>query len=509
MNALATALGKALQRLLPTESRLRFNSRHEPEAVAHRMTAGELHDILREAEGGDTRRLFALYRDVILQHGHCQSEFSKRKLAVLGNAQTFQPYDKNDPADVQAMDLVEAIWNDTPGKREALTHLLDSSLYPVAVLEKRFRPARRPGLRYEVEALTPVPHHLLDFSAGRLRIRDVDPDGLPLESFYEPSPATHIVHRGHLLTSIPDNWGGPMRAVLFWWLFATMDREWWARFLERYGAPFIAARYPEGNDAARRALEQALSTATRLFGLAMPEGASVDLVAAAASSHGDAFQAFAEFANAEISKIIVGQTMTAEAKSQGIGGSQAQVHDRVRSDVRDFDSAALGESLRDQLFAQLIAVNGLTGRAPTISWGEVAGQEAQLTSALLQAVTAAGLEISDDGISTISQKFGLPLQRRTGPPPGVLSAFTPDSAGRNAAIDAIAAAGAPGLARAFRDDFADLSRIIRESRSPAELESQLAALCAGYSPRPTLLIQALTHPASFPTFRAIPKGRWP
>src|ERR1700678_2028828 len=48
----------------------------------------------------------------------------------------------------------------------------------------------------------------------------------------------HVVHRGHDLTEFRDNWGGPGRSLLFWWLFRQLGRSWFAKGMENYGPPW-------------------------------------------------------------------------------------------------------------------------------------------------------------------------------------------------------------------------------------------------------------------------------
>ena len=59
--------------------------------AANLMTVDKLHAILREAEIGSVDRLFALYRDILSNHSHLQTEFNTRKLAVLGDPISFAP----------------------------------------------------------------------------------------------------------------------------------------------------------------------------------------------------------------------------------------------------------------------------------------------------------------------------------------------------------------------------------------------------------------------------------
>lgn len=450
------------EKYLPSRTRVVMDTRQDLPYQAATLDVDALHGILEEAWGGNTQRLFAVYRDLVLGNAHGQSEFNTRKLAVVGEHPTFQPYDKTDAAAVRASAVVASIWDAYPGGREAVTHLLDSALWPVSLVEKTFKASTRPGLRFEIAALRPVPYHLLDYTAGRLRIRDVSPEGMPLGTFHEPDPCRYIVHRGHLMTSIPDNFGGPMRAALFWWLFATMDRDWWIRFLERFGAPFIVGKYDDADDGARALLRNAFSAASRLFGLVVSRATEVEVHSVSATQHGDAFERFHDTAKKELSKLILGQTMTSEAQAQGLGGSQAQVHDGVRGDIRKFDALVLGETLKHQLFGQLLEMNGLGQvMAPNVSWGSDPADAKALAETIAR-LHEAGIRPTADALEDISLDLGFPVERFEAAPSALaLDAFAA-RAGLSLtgaeAVDMLAQDAARGIAaanrRAIRDALA-------------------------------------------------------
>lgn len=489
---IANKLRAALGEMVPTRPAAAIDTRQEPPALANQMDAGRLMSILAAAEGGYTRDLFALYRDVIVADSHLQSELGKRKLAVLGDALSFAPFDKTAAADVQtAAEVSEAI-RGVKGWTRACGALLDATLYPVAVIEKVFRPD---GRRYEIAALSPVPHHLLDYMTGRMRIHDVDPaTGVVLPTSHEPDPRRYIVHRGHLLTT-PDNWGGPMRSILFWWLLSAMNREWWARFLERYGSPFLVGQYPD--EEGRSVLERAFSMATRLGGLAVSEGTSVEIKQAAASDSGQAYEKFISLCQREKSKLILGQTLSSEAQPTGLGEGTSSLQAEVRQDIRKFDAASLAETLRDQLIAQYVAINNLPGRPPKLIWGADTQDEVDSAIALLGSLDKAGLEISDAGLAALTERVGLDLRRKAGGP--ALPFHTP-AAGRplplsapGAADDPLAREGAASLAQAFRGSLAPVRRIILDSRSPEECEQRIREFYADWRPErvATLVGEAL------------------
>ncbi len=491
-----TLLDILLRRKPVSRARI-LGSRHEPPAISQDMDAGRVHDILRAAEAGQMDDFFSLARDIVSGHGHSLTEFGKRKLAVLAETETISPVDDSQ-ADQQriAVEIGNHL-ESLPSFFDSMVHLLDSTIYPVSVVEKVFVPSHRPGWRFELADLIPVPYRLLDFSTGTLRIRDVGPDGECLGTTHAPDPLQYIVHRGHLLVSVPDTWGGPLRAIVFWWLFAVMDRDWWARFLERFGSPFLEGTYNKDDDDSRALLERAFSAATRLFGIAVPEDASVKIHQANASGGGDAFEKFHGTANREISKIILGQTLSAEGQNLGLGGGQAGVQADVRDDIRRFDARRLAQTVRTQLLAQLCRFNGWAIPTPRIAWGGDDISDLEITGDLLYALRAAGLEVTDDGIDQLSKRMALPLRRAAAPAPaspgfGRFSALASPSPGQGtaarsqaarAAIDATAAQTAPALAEALALTLSPLAAIVDQSTSLADLEARLRDALPGLDHR--------------------------
>lgn len=474
------------QSLIPVRTITRYDSRNEPSALAQTLDVDRVHQILRNAEAGDTSDLFALYRDVLLSDSHLQAEFTKRKLAVLGDPLSFQALDKSNPDDATNAAFIADQVSGCADWIMACSHLLDSCLWPVAVLEKVYRPSALPGQRYELARLVPVPDQLLDYTTGKLRLRDTDPaTGMIAGTFHDPDPTRYIVHRGHLLT-IADNWGGPMRSIIFWWLLSTMDRDWWARFLERYGSPFMVGRYDQADDASRSVLERAFGLAVKLGGLVVSKQTEVELKQAASSDSADAYEKFHTIANREKSKVIVGQTLSAEAQSTGLGSGVSRGQENVRQDIRQFDAVLLGTTLRSQLFDQLLRINGRRGRSPKPIWGAESYDNAKIIGEILSNMATAGIEPTDDALPVLSERLGFAIRRRAALPSfgqspfGVALAADPRSTEITRALDAIARNGSADLARAFRGHLAPIRQMILSARSPDELRAMLATAYADW-----------------------------
>ena len=302
-NTLSIAVPKWLEWLIPRRAQKAFYDYRssEPQFVANMLNVDRLRQIIASAETGNVRDLFGLYRDVLLVDPHVQTEFNKRKIAVLGDTLSIQPWDKTNQDDVAAADFIKEQLSDFSGFTLACGHALDGTLYPLALLEKVFKPSTTPGIRYDLGQLNIVPANDIDFTTGFLQLRGLDPKTGAMTGDLEDADANrYIIHRGHLL-STADYWGGPMRSILFWWLLRSMSRDWWARFLERFGAPFLLGKYDSADDQSRLIMSQAFNAATKIFGLVVTKDTEVELMQAAASQTGEAFEKFQEKCNDEIS----------------------------------------------------------------------------------------------------------------------------------------------------------------------------------------------------------------
>ena len=427
--------------------------------------------ILRGARYGAIAPLFALYRDIILFDSHMQSEFHKRKLAVLADTFRILPYDKTLAADKTAATFIEKSVFGLSGWRIACAHLLDATLWPVAVCEKVFKPTD--GGRFQLSELVAVPSYLLDWKAGHIVIRDTDSIGKVLDTWHDPDPERYIVHRGHLLGT-PDNYGGPLRSLVFWWLASTQNRDWWLRFLERHGFPFLVGHYDSSSDTDRQIILAALKLSRKTYGIAISQSSTMELMEASKSSP-DAFAAFQDVAQREKSKLILGQTLSSQADFTGMGSGTATLQGDVRNDIRRFDAVMLSEVLRDQLFVQTLSLAKLPGNTPTMVWGTLAPDALKAKADLLSVLAQAGLELDDSGVESISEEVGMSLRRRAPVQPvtpSLYSAHVPDASQKYAT----------DLALLLRSFPSDVARVIRESPSQAACLTQLSSLYAARQP---------------------------
>jgi phage gp29-like protein len=495
-------LQKFLGWLVPQQTMTIHRLEGVPIAIGHEMSADRIHQILRASENGQSDEYLALIRDIVTGDSSILTAFNQRKTRLLS-----KPWKISSKltADVDAdrnNRFCTAQVEGCEGLFVSLCHLLDASFWPVAVVEKTFALSTDPGVRFRLAKLTPVPHHLLDFRQGILRIKETGPDGYPTGQLLDADPQRYIIHRGHLLQSLPDCWGGPARAAVFWWFIAASARGWWTQGVERNGVPFLVGKYDSANPADRLSLLDAFRASARTFGLALSRETEVEVFKDMASGDAATQRQLLEFAQEQITRLIAGQTMTSKAAAVGIGGGQqADVQDSVLTDLAQFDAVLLGATLDEQLLRPLLRLNSLDGPVPAISW-QVASEDAQEIARVLETLAKAGIRLRPEALASLSEAVGYPVA--LDPTGGTGAQGAPNAGTVQRLLAALSAPTDPDpgtlsgphaagpLSRAFRGTLAPVRRLIETSTGPDDLTSKLAAF---YADLPVTRLAALTAEA--------------
>lgn len=132
---------------------------------------------------------------------------------------------------------------------------------------------------------------------------------------------------------------------LYWpTLFKRNGVRFWNVFLDKFGTPTAKGTYRRGTPKADiDKLLQALQAMATDSGIAVPEGVTIELLAAAKSGTAD-FEKLCRYMDEAIAKIVLGQTMTTQ---DGSSRSQAEVHEGVRDEIVATDSDMLSDSFNN------------------------------------------------------------------------------------------------------------------------------------------------------------------
>lgn len=160
--------------------------------------------------------------------------------------------------------------------------------------------------------------------------------------------------------------GEALLSRLYWpWYFRQNGWKFWAKFLERFGAPLLVGK---SNDT--QAMVNALLMAHSQSVIGIDRNDSVETIGTGSnSSSSAAFEGFETALIRRIQKLILGQTLTSGTDG-GKGGNRAlgQVHDSVRQDKR-FSDIKLITSTIQRIIDALCILNKLPKHTITFSDG--------------------------------------------------------------------------------------------------------------------------------------------
>lgn len=312
--------------------------------------------ILRKSRSGEGVKL---YRDCE-QDARVSALLDIRKAGVLQNRWSVVP-GGDSAADKRAADLCRR-WLDETDAYQMFRALLDSTLYGYAISELLWDSdglGEGWWLPREVRNKQPERFAFTENFELRLLTRRDSYDGEPT------LPGKFIVCRRDPKM---DNPHGVSLGTTLWWLcwFRRHGAAFWARYADRYGAPWTVAKYPQGaNQGDRNKVLSMLRSLRRDTGVAIPEGYALELLAEKGSGT-DLHERWMRWLNEEVTVRILGSTLT--TSTSGASGSRAagEVHERVSAAVIFDDAQRLEETISRQAFRWITELNIAGAKPPRL-----------------------------------------------------------------------------------------------------------------------------------------------
>ena len=146
--------------------------------------------------------------------------------------------------------------------------------------------------------------------------------------------------------------------------------KFWVIFTEKYGIPHLIGKHPRGaseeeTDRLAGLLEQMVQDAIAVI----PDDSSVEIQEANKSSSAEIFEKLMDKMNAEISKAILGQTLTTEIGSTG-SYAASNTHFAVRQDIIDADKKMVEKTI-NKLIQWIYEINFSNKDIPVFEMFEV------------------------------------------------------------------------------------------------------------------------------------------
>ncbi|WP_338665003.1 DUF935 family protein [Pararoseomonas sp. SCSIO 73927] len=379
-------------------------------------------DILARRGGQDGLKI---YQD-LARDGHAGSVLRKRRAAVIAREWTVEA-GGTQPDDLLAAELVRVALRRFGFDRLCLG-LLAAVLNGYAVAEVMWEAADlvvdpRPEDEREGKpspSATPwiVPASVKVRNARRFRfglqgeLRMLTWDE-PLHGI--PLPDRKFIVARYWAEENEDPYGRGLGHDLFWPVYFKRNGvALWHKALERFGQPFPYAEYPTGTPRnERQELLAALADLGQSGGLVVPQGSLVKLLETKMTGPDGGHAALVSVMDAEISKIVLGETLTTEAGDKG-ARSLGEVHDDVRQELADGDADLLSAELKSQVVRWIVELN-LPGAAVPDIWRRAPEQvDLKAQSDLDKALFDMGFEPTD---AHVSETYGDHYQRKAAPEP--------------------------------------------------------------------------------------------
>ena len=272
--------------------------------------------ILRKL-GGGSEILESLTAD-----GHLCSVIQSRKLGTLKKEWRFDPGTRGDAeATPQAEALCKQLCEDLEriDVYNLISTLLDAPLYGMTPIQLGWQPD---GSRLKLNSLEAMPARWFGFDEQN-RPKFISSNN-PWDG--EDLPYGKFVFSRHFPTY--DNpYGLRLLSRCFWPVtFKKGGIKFWVTLAEKYGVPFLVGQYRSGADRTeQQTMLSNLVAMVRDAVAVIPQGGSVEILETGKSSAGAEIHiGLKEAMDAEMSKVIMGQTLTAEMDGQGSrAGSQS------------------------------------------------------------------------------------------------------------------------------------------------------------------------------------------
>jgi len=322
--------------------------------VADGLTPGRLAALFREADGGDPARQAELFDQVEERDGHIIGEISKRRNVILDADFTLAPA-SDDARDIRVYEDVEKMLEGITDWPDVLTTLQESVGKGFAGLDMDWDTSEGQA-RVERFEFIEQKRFLFTDQAGMLSKipRLITDENLMGEDI----PAWRVMmHRyggktGHATrTAI-------YRVCAWWYLFKNYSIKDWVIFCEVYGMPLRLGKYDSGaSDADKQALEIAVRALGHDAAGIISKATEIEFIMGSQGSvSADLYKDLAGFANKEISKAILGGTLTADVDGKG-SYAASNTHNDVRHDLINADARSLAATVRTQFLRPYVGFN--------------------------------------------------------------------------------------------------------------------------------------------------------
>jgi len=325
--------------------------------------------------GPGIRNLYDLYQEMEDKDGHLYSVLQTRKNGVLSRERKVVAA-SDSPRDREIADFVARSLAHIPQFDQSLRDILDALAKGFSVAEIVWTIG---GDRIAVAALKSRYQGRFVFDLdGRLRLLDESDVAQAVSLCSWPTGSLpHVnLRRGQIdnlsrllppekfiVFTFDGRHGNPygsglcQKAYWYYW-FKKNNLKFWVIFNEKFGSPTVVGKYRAGtSDDERNRLLEVIDSLQEDTGIVVPETMVIELLEARRSGNINTYRDLADWCNDEMSKIVLGGTLTASEGRRAGSYALGKVHEAVRNEYVAADARALMEVVNTQLVAWLVEYN--------------------------------------------------------------------------------------------------------------------------------------------------------
>ncbi|HTW88273.1 MAG TPA: DUF935 domain-containing protein [Candidatus Binataceae bacterium] len=392
------------------------------------LTPERLAGILREAEAGDPYQYLELAEEMEEKDLHYLAVLSTRKQSVAQLDMIIRPASSSAEDQSIAALVREVLLEGTLPMESVLFDILDAVGKGFSAVE----------IIWNTEGRTWLPERLVwrdprwfmfDWVNGEtLLLRSLDGEGesaataaggpshfrsggrfseSPMQPFTVPlCPYKFIVHIAQAKSGLPVR-GGIARAAGWAYLFKNYVLKDWVTFTEVFGQPLRVGKYgPGATENDKRVLLNAVTNIGTDAGAVIPDSMLIEFTEARQSGSAELYESFCSYLDQQVSKAVLGQTLTTEMPRQGGSRAAAEVHQTVRRDIMNADARRLAATITHDLVKPIVDLNcGPRRRYPQFILGLPDDQDVKVFADTISELADRGLRVSQ---KTVLDKLGLP-----------------------------------------------------------------------------------------------------
>lgn len=320
------------------------------DSVFSGLTPGELAGILEESALGEGHRYLQLATEMETRDPQYRNALLQRKVAVLGGMEWGIHPASDSPRDVKIADELSALVEATNFRR-LLFDMLDGlgkgfscSEIHWEASERQWRPTfeHKPAHFFKLNTI----------NSNELRLID----NVDMYNGVELRPYKWVVHVPRLISAHP-LMAGLARPVSVYHLFKRVSVRDWVIYAEVFGMPIRIGKYPADKASDRGAIAE-LRRAVQQIGsdacAVMSEDMTIEFQGNVTGAGSEVHESLARYCDEQISKAVMGQTMTADS---GSSLSQSEVHERVLEAFGENDAENLVADVQRDVIIPYVRLN--------------------------------------------------------------------------------------------------------------------------------------------------------